>query len=119
MAACGCGMEGRWRARRVTRRTNRAVGRTPNRSRPVSVFKLFQFFAGASDYASPDQEALDQAGDDAPGHAAFYRVIVYVSAFFGVVGALAGVALAVMTLAEPKAGRDGAQVLLAPVMFGA
>jgi hypothetical protein len=50
---------------------------------------LLQFFEAASDHAKLDPETLQEAGEDAPVHAAFHRTIV----ICGIIGAIVGLIL--------------------------
>ncbi|HIJ73635.1 MAG TPA: hypothetical protein HPP83_05980 [Candidatus Hydrogenedentes bacterium] len=83
------------------------------------LFQLLGFFKEAGEYASPDEDALAQAGADAPRQASYHKRIVAVSVLFGLMGAALGVYLIVVAVGEQKAQEGAGKVLLAPLAFAA
>jgi uncharacterized membrane protein YfcA len=83
------------------------------------LLQLFGFFEEASKYASPDEDAVAQAGPDALRHVSFYRRIVAVSILFGTVGAVLGVGMIILAAGEKTPGTDTAKMLIAPPVFAA
>ncbi len=77
---------------------------------------LFSFFHNASDYVTPEHAALEQSGEFRETHASYHRRIVQVSCIFGVLGAMAGIALSISTALNEENARG---VLLGPFLFGA
>jgi hypothetical protein len=80
---------------------------------------LLNFYRTAVEYAEPDSAALEQAGESGAIHAAYHRRIVQVSCWFGVIGTVLGVVLALVMVGQARSGKDLKGVLLAPFVFGA
>jgi hypothetical protein len=85
----------------------------------MGLFHLFRFYREATTYTSPDQPALEQAGEARERHAAYHRRIVLVSGLFGALGVVFGLALSFVATGDTKSGKDVKQGLLAPFLFGA
>jgi CBS-domain-containing membrane protein len=81
--------------------------------------QLLGFFKEAGKYASPDEDAVERAGSEAPRHVSFHKRIVAVSVIFGFIGALIGVGMIVLAIGENAVQDDGAEILLAPLVFAA
>lgn len=84
-----------------------------------NLFELLGFFKEASEYTSPDEDAVVKAGSEAPRHASFHRRIVTVSVIFGLMGAALGVGMIFIAVGQDAALDDGAEILLAPLVFAA
>ena len=80
---------------------------------------LFDFYAKAGDYATPDPSALARAGESGRRHSGYHKRIVLVSCIFGVLGAVPGIIFLVVAAGVAKAGNDLIGLLFAPFMFGA
>jgi hypothetical protein len=81
-------------------------------------FQVLRFFEEAWTYSCTDDADVHEAGVDGTRHASFHRRIVSVGVPFGVVGAGLGIAF-LLASGGQAAPRDGAKVLLAPLMFAA
>jgi len=79
---------------------------------------LFEFFRKAPEFIEPDAQALEQAGDDRPKHAAYHKRIVKLAIIFGIVGAVGGAVAAVFAAVGPRVERNHRAIILAPVLFG-
>jgi ABC-type Fe3+ transport system permease subunit len=88
----------------------------------MSIFGLLGFYSKARTYVSPDGDALEEAGENAPKHASFHRVIVAVSCVCGVIGGCLGVALVigyVLLLQSEPGRRFDFRILLVPLALAA
>jgi hypothetical protein len=86
------------------------------------IFRLFEFFAGARDYARPESEALKQLEAEAPRHQAFHRVIVACGVLGMVLGLIGGILGAIASSKSPAAGNrpdDTFIVYLMPILTAA
>jgi hypothetical protein len=86
------------------------------------IFRLFQFFSGARDYAQTDSESLKQLGTDAPRHQTYHRVIVVCGILGAVLGLIGGIIGAVASSKSPPAGGtpdDAFVITLLPVFMAA
>jgi hypothetical protein len=86
------------------------------------LFRLFEFFSGARDYARTDHEAVKKNGVDAPRHQLYHRVIVTCGVLGGILGFVGGVIGAFVSLKHhPVDGRtdDLYITILSPVLTAA
>ena len=81
--------------------------------------QLVGFFKEASKYTSPDEDAVGRAGSESPRYVSFHKRIVTVSVIFGVAGAALGIGMIFIAVGENAAQDDGAEILLAPLVFAA
>ncbi len=81
------------------------------------LFQSIDFFREATRYLSPDENGVSQAGENARKHVSVHRIIVAVSAFFGLVGAGLGIGVLVLAAGDKVAAKDLGKLLLAPPMF--
>ena len=85
----------------------------------MPLLRLFRFFQGAADYASPEADAVGKAGESADRHVSQHGRIASLGGLFGALGAVLGLIFAGMAPGDPASGKGTGEVLLAPLLFGA